>query len=104
LEEIMGFWDTVRALIFGENEGISPCTFPLPPETVCPVHGVDLRVGKVWIEYGLYCFSDDFVEAQSARFPWANSRVMGGCIIRHGVPGRVDVKYCPECRESEKAY
>ncbi len=97
----MGGWlDLLSDLISGGTK--EPKPVPKIEEKMCPVHGLELRAGRVPIEYGLLRYPDDYREA-SASFPYACSKVPGGCCIDYNKK-YAQIRYCPECRKAEKAY
>ena len=71
----------------------------------CSKHGSDLLRGTVETRSGYPpAPPDGYFEAQEGLFPFANSWVMGGCVIDLESDGTESVDYCPECRAAEKAW
>lgn len=70
----------------------------------CKVHHEKLKRGKVPIHYGLPVFDPFHEKARAARFPHANSSVLGGCIVSEDSPKEQDVSYCEGCRVAEKKW
>ena len=68
----------------------------------CPVHGVATRTETRAINYGLYRFPQGYLEAERELFPLAHTHVGGGCVV--GWDKFARVRYCPECREAERAW
>ena len=70
----------------------------------CPLHGAALRTENVSIAYGLMGALPGYFEAQKKTFPFANSVVLGGCIVSKDSPTTETVKFCPKCRAVQKRW
>jgi hypothetical protein len=78
-------------------------------ETLCPVHHVLLKRGKLGLFYGLVakdpCDTLDRIKARENYFPYANSsRYYGGSVRYSDSPDYKEVLYCPKCREVENTW
>lgn len=72
--------------------------------TKCPLHGTALQSGSVRIAYGLIKGLPGFFEAKKKAFPYANSVVLGGCLVSKDSPTTEEVKFCPQCRAAQKRW
>jgi hypothetical protein len=70
----------------------------------CSVHKVRLLEAEVKVRYGLIRFPEDYLGAKKHFFPNAHSFVLGGCRVSPTNPKVRKVRYCPRCREGEKAW
>lgn len=76
---------------------------------ICPVHHVPLWKETRRIAYGLIPGEGDGCDSNRAKaaeqfFPYANSKVDGGCVTSADSPKTREVLYCPKCRAVEKAW
>jgi hypothetical protein len=68
---------------------------------LCPVHRTRLEHGEARVLYGLPD-EDGSTRARRKRFPFAKSRVLGGCML--GNERTSAVEFCAACREAEAAW
>jgi hypothetical protein len=66
-------------------------------EQICRLHNQKLRVGKAEIIYGLVR-NQEYFETQEEIFPFANTVILGGCMITN--KKFKNVGYCEKCREA----
>jgi hypothetical protein len=73
--------------------------------TKCELHDRELLEGSQEIRWGLPLPPPDgYLDDAEKSFPNSNSWRLGGCVIDLDSPARETVKYCPACREAEKAW
>ena len=65
----------------------------------CPVHGEKLKLDIVPIIYGKLLVDEDYLDAEKTQFPNANTRFLGGSVVKEET--KAEVLYCPKCREAE---
>ncbi len=68
---------------------------------VCPVHCEPFKRDSVPVKYGLIRYSDEYIAAKYAGFPWSASSVNGGCVVSPDSPKDRYVEYCQQCRANE---
>jgi hypothetical protein len=69
----------------------------------CPVHHLELKKERLKIMYGMMNDTcPDRLNAAPKYFPYANSVVYGGCVIKAKSPEYKDVLYCEKCRAVRK--
>jgi hypothetical protein len=70
----------------------------------CSVHKVGLLEEEMPVRYGLIRFPADYLAAKRQHFPNARAFVWSGCLVSPTNPKTRVVKYCPRCREAERAW
>lgn len=74
----------------------------------CEIHAENLQSDSVEVRRGLPpAPPEGYREAETDFFPYANSWIMGGCVILVGVdePGdREQVEFCPQCRIAQRSW
>lgn len=73
-------------------------------EEVCVLHNVPLKEAAVPIVYGEPSFRPGYFEAQQENFPFARTRVLGGCVVSWNSPNEQDVLYCTDCRAARNEW
>ena len=74
------------------------------PARRCPVHGEELEEDAVPVAYGLICHTARRARARHNEFPYSFKNVEGGCCEHEASPKRLEVLFCPKCRQAEEAW
>lgn len=84
----------------------APLEVPVTEPETCPVHGDELKVELVPIQYGLPARMSDkaYGRACEERFPMANATSGGGCVISDAMPRSAPTRYCESCRRALAAW
>lgn len=73
-------------------------------EMVCEIHGKSMVVYQALIIYGEVWIEPNYSEAQTERFPHAESYILGGCISDESSPERGPIKICRDCVRAQMAW
>jgi hypothetical protein len=69
---------------------------------VCELHGEELQLDVVPIQYGLIRFDEAYYKVLQTEFPHSTKYYLGGCVVEEAK--KAEVLYCSECRKAESLW
>lgn len=73
-------------------------------DRMCPIHGCELLDGTAPMLYGFFGTEQNYGPASRNAFRYAAYWMPGGCSVAAGWSSEQAVRYCPRCREAERAW